>query len=304
MWRKHTLLIIVLLGILLPLQAQYYTDYHNNVNKNRLKTVAFVSSGIYVSSVAVLYFAWYQSYPQSNFHWINDNSEWMGMDKIGHAQTSYQIGNYGYRSLRWAGVDEKKAIWFGGSWGLIYMTTIEIFDGFSARWGASPGDLMSNTLGTGIFIGQQLLWHEQRLRIKWSYHPTDYPQYRSDLLGSNGLQSILKDYNGQTYWLSANIHSFLRKHSRFPVWLNVAVGYSANGMIGASSNPPEHNGKPLPYYNRTAQYYLTADVDWTKIKTRSPFLRFVFKAFSFIKFPFPTLEYNNENGMVFHWIYF
>ena len=34
----------------------------------------------------------------------------------------------------------------------------------------------------------------------------------SDLrLGENFLEQILKDYNGQTYWLSANIHSFFKK---------------------------------------------------------------------------------------------
>jgi hypothetical protein len=115
---------------------------------------------------------------------------------------------------------------------------------------------------------------------------------------------MLKDYNGQTYWLSANISSFIRKETKFPQWLNVSVGYGATGMIGSFSNPPEWDGKKMPHFNRTRQYYFSFDVDWTRIKTNSSFLRFVFKAFSFIKVPAPTIEYNKEDQFVFHLMFF
>ena len=230
--------------------------------------------------------------------------EWMNMDKFSHAHNAYQNGNYGYWALRWAGANRKTAIWFGGSWGLIYATTIEIFDGLSAEWGFSIGDMMANTAGASLFIGQQLLWGEQRVRSKFSYHTTHFPYYRPDLLGSNWAQRLLKDYNGHTYWLSANIYSFLPKQSKFPPWINLAVGYGATGMIGGYSNPSEIDGNPLPFFDRTAQFYLSADIDWTRIKTKSHFLHFLFKLFSFVKLPFPTLEYNNKQGLVFHPVYF
>jgi hypothetical protein len=35
------------------------------------------------------------------------------------------------------------------------------------------------------------------------------------------------------------------------------------------------------------------DVDWTRIKTRSKFLKTVLTAMTFIKLPFPALEYNS-----------
>ena len=46
---------------------------------------------------------------------------------------------------------------------------------------------------------------------------------------------MLKDYNGQTYWLSANLKSFFKK-SNVPTWLNISVGYGAEGMFGATEN--------------------------------------------------------------------
>jgi len=191
-------------------------------------------------------------------------------------------------------VDNNKSALYAGLMGWSAMTVIEILDGFSDDWGASPGDLIANTAGATFFTGQQLLWKEQRIRLKFSYHPTEFAKYRPDLLGETALQQMLKDYNGQTYWLSANINSFLRNETKFPKWINVAVGYGAKGMIGSYSNPFEWNENVLPYYKRTRQYYFSLDIDWTRINSNSSFVRFVFKALSFVKIPFPTLEYNNE----------
>jgi hypothetical protein len=270
--------------------------------KLRGKRLAYVAGGqalIYATSLTLLYQTWYKDYPQSSFHWIDDNQEWLQMDKIGHATTSAYFGKFGYEMYRWAGMERKKAIWYGGSAGFLFLTVIEILDGFSAEWGASKGDLIANTTGTVLFIGQQLGWDEQRLCLKWSYHTTEFASQRRDQLGKNGLERMLKDYNGQTYWLSGNIKSFLPASSKFPGWLNIAVGYGADGMLGANANPSN-----LPDYTRYRQYYLTFDVDMSRIKTRSHFLKFWLNAFNFIKIPFPALEYSNEKGMKFHYLYF
>ena len=214
------------------------------------------------------------------------------------------MSGYAFWSLRWAGVDNNRSALYAGLMGWSAMTVIEILDGFSADYGASSGDLVANTVGAAFFTGQQLLWKDQRIRLKFSYHSTEFAKYRPDLLGETGIQSMLKDYNGQTYWLSANIESFLKEESKFPKWINVSFGYGATGMLGTYSNPPSWNGNDLPYYERTRQYYFSFDVDWTRIQTKSIFLRFTFKALSFIKIPFPTLEYNNQEQFVFHWMYF
>src|SRR5690606_29694126 len=82
--------------------------------------------------------------------------------------------------------------------------------------------------GTGFFIGQQLLWDQQRIAVKFSAHTTRFAQQRPDLLGEGLAERILKDYNGQTIWLSANIDRFAP--SEVPQWLNLAFGYSATGI--------------------------------------------------------------------------
>jgi hypothetical protein len=280
---------------------EYDTLYPSELRKGRLIGVSVTGGALYIGGMIGLYNLWYKNYPQSSFHFINDNDEWLYMDKIGHATTAYWIGRVGYNALRWSGVDEKKSIWIGGSLGFAFLTTIEIFDGFSAEWGASAGDIIANTAGAAMFIGQQFLWHDQRFSLKFSYSPSEFAQYNPELLGQNHLQRVIKDYNGQTYWLSTNIKSFFRnKNSRFPGWLNVAFGYSGMGMIGARSNP-EGN---IPQYERIPRFLFSLDIDLTRIKTRSDTMKLILNMIGFIKIPFPTLEYNRQNGVVYHWLYF
>lgn len=301
---KHLKLTVVLFFIFsLNLQAQY-VSYPDAINKKRLRTTLITAGTLYGATMTTLWFLWYNDYPQTKFHWINDNSAWLQLDKMGHATTVYVSSGYMYNALRWSGVDNKKAAVYGALSGWGFMATVEFMDGLSEEWGASWGDLIANTSGAALFVSQQLLWKEQRIRLKFSYSPTKYAQYRPDLLGENHLQRIIKDYNGETFWLSGNISSFLHSESKFPKWINVAVGYGGRGMIGAYSNPPEYNGQPLPSFNRVRQYYLSMDIDWTRIKTHSHFLRTMFQVLNFVKLPFPALEYNREDGIVAYWIFF
>lgn len=294
------LLIFTFLGVA---HAQDTTSIRH-VNKKRLRAVIATGAGFYVTSMSLLYVAWYKGYPGTRFHFKDDVGEWLMKDKFGHLTTAYELGNYGYWALKWSGLSEKKSIWYGGTVGLVYMTTIEFFDGLSSQWGASVTDLAANTVGSAMFISQQLIWHEQRIRPKFSYHPTMYAQYNPALLGSNSLQRMLKDYNGQTNWFSINIYSFLNKDSKFPKWLDVSVGYGAQGMIGSYTNPKVNDGKTMPHFERIPRFFLSADVDWTRIHTNSKALRLVFKLLSFVKMPAPALEFNNENKFVFHPLYF
>ena len=298
------LLFIVLFSSIIPLKSKAQILEPDSVlHKNRLYWVAGIEGTVWAGSLIALNYAWYKDYDSGNFHTFNDNAEWLQVDKLGHMTTSYFLGKVGYDMLRWSGVSENRSIIFGGSMGFIYMTSIELLDARSSGWGFSWGDMAANAIGSGLFMGQQALWHEQRISLKYSFHTTQYAQYRPNLLGSTLAEQMVKDYNGHTYWLSANINSFLDEKSRFPKWLNFAVGYGAEGMLGGFENPEEVDGVPLPEFDRYRQYYISLDVDLTRIKTRSKFLRGVFNVLSFIKIPMPTVEFS-EKGTQFYPLYF
>ncbi len=301
--KKALLAILLILGVLSASAQDTLVD-KARVRRN-VGIVLGTEAVLYAGSMTGLYFAWYADYPQSNFHFYNDNAEWLQMDKFGHGVTSYLVGSFGYEMLRDAGLDETRSIWLGGTLGLAFLTTVEVFDGFSSEWGFSWGDMAANTLGAGLFIGQQFLWHEQRITLKYSFHTTEFSDFRPDVLGSNFIQQTIKDYNGQTYWASCNFKSlFLNKGSKFPAWLNFAFGYGATGMTGGFENASEHNGKSIPYYDRQRQFFFSLDVDFTKIPTNNKFLKYTFKVLNIFKVPFPTLEYNTNGQWVWHWIYF
>jgi uncharacterized protein YfiM (DUF2279 family) len=284
--------------ILLLLFSLNSFSQQDTIIPKRLKKI--VSTGVigYGGMMTGLYALWYKDVPSSSFHLFNDNKQWLQMDKIGHGVSSYYAGMVGYNALRWSGVSRKKSIWLGGSLGLFFLTSVEIYDGYSSEWGFSWGDVAFNTLGAATFISQQLLWDEQRILLKFSYHKSNYIDLNPSLLGENYAENILKDYNGQTYWASINIASFLGENNQFPKWLNLALGYSADGMIGALENPK--------YFliERERQYYLSLDIDLTRIKTKSKLVNTVLGAFGFIKFPMPTLAFNQKSGVNFYSIYF
>ena len=252
-----------------------------------------------------LYFLWYAGYEQSAFHFYNDNAEWLQMDKFGHAMSAYHVGLIGYEALRLAGLDEKKSLLYGAPLGFVFLSTVEVFDGLSSGWGFSWGDMTANALGTGLFMGQQALWHEQRISMKYSYHSTQFPQYRPDLLGSSLPERMLKDYNGQTIWLSFNVKSlFLNKESKFPSWINLALGYSADGMTGGFYNVNQHNGQAIPEFTRTRQFILSPDIDLTRIPVENKFLKTTLKVLSFIKIPMPALMLDTQGSFSAYWLYF
>lgn len=285
--------LLILNGFTCPAQL------HDSIEKKKLTSVLIGGSVLYASSMTALYAAWYKDYPQSSFHFFNDSKEWLQVDKAGHGTTACYVSYLGYQTLRYTGLNEKKSVLLGTLASWTFLTTIEAFDGFSARWGASATDLAANTIGCGLFAGQQLIWHEQRVSLKWSYHHTRFAAYRPDLLGDNLAERILKDYNGQTYWLSLNLKSFLRKESGFPSWLNMSFGYGAEGMTGASRNSLTYNGYEIPIFERYRQFYFGPDIDLTRIRTRSVMLNTVFKAMGFIRLPLPAFELSS-NGLKFH----
>ena len=273
----------------------------DSLDQNKLKILILAESALVTSGLIGLHQLWYKNYPKSDFHFINDNSEWLQMDKVGHVFSSYHIGRASADSFKWAGASKKTQLIYGATLGFSFLSVVEIFDGYSADWGASTGDVIANASGTILFIGQELIWKEQRITPKFSFHQTEYASLRPNVLGSSFSEQIMKDYNGQTYWLSANIKSFC-KNSKIPKWLNLAVGYGADGMI--TGNETQLNTFLSPQQTRIRQFYLSFDVDLTKINTKSHILKTFFSIFNTIKIPAPTIEINSSGKFKFHSLYF
>jgi hypothetical protein len=281
-----------------------YPEFPAQIRKDRISAVVISEAVLLTGSMAGLYSIWYKDKTNSSFHFFNDNAEWNQMDKSGHVAGAYHIARLTHLSARWAGMSNKNAVLYGSILSTAFMSCIEVFDGLSPEYGASAGDLVADAGGILIFAGQELLWNEQRISIRYSWHPSIYSKYRPELLGSNPMEQIVKDYNGITIWASINPKSFI-KESSLPSWLNIAVGYGVEGMTGAFNNPSYNDkGQYIPNFQRRQQVYLSLDIDLKRLNVRSKTLKYFLHAVDFIKIPMPTLEYDAKEGLRFWPVYF
>ncbi len=302
MYLRRLFLGCLLLTLLL--QPPAYAQPQSQVNRGRLTGVIITESVLATAGTIALHYLWYKKFPKSRFHLFNDNAEWLHMDKIGHAATAYNFSAIQYDMMRWSGVGNKNAAWIGGLTALGLQTMIEIFDGFSAEWGFSKGDMLANIAGSALFVAQQLAWGEQRARLKFSFHKTIYSKYNPEALGRNKWQRWLKDYNGQTYWLSINPASFMQSNTSFPHWMNISLGVGADGMIGARSNPTRIGNLDIPRFERRQRYLFSLDADLKRISNPNDDPRIWLTVPNVLKMPAPALSIQKGDPMRFHWLYF
>ena len=321
--RQSTLIILLFISFInLSAFGQYESSIFtpsDSFNIKRFNRSVVTGGSVYALGSAWLWTQWYSQYELGPFHFYNDMNSWGNMDKAGHLFSTYTESRIAYEFIRWTGVKKEKSIWTAFAVGSGVQLTFEIMDGFSTDWGFSIPDVAFNTLGAGLFATQAFAWDEQRIVVKSSNTFKAYPDFivegtdgsmtsirdrATELYGSGPGARYLKDYNTMTIWLSANPASFISKSDhRVPEWLNLAVGYSSENLYGGFENawPAEApiyflDEESFPRYN---QYFLSLDVDFTRIKTNSGFLRTAFKVLNLFKFPAPSLEYNAVHGFRF-----
>lgn len=264
------------------------------VSQKKLNTLIWTSSASYAVSMAGLYHLWYKDSKQQSFRFFNDNREWKQMDKVGHFFSSFYLSYGSSRAMQWAHVPERKADLIGASIGFLLLVPVEIFDGFSDAYGASTGDLIADATGPLLYLGQKRLWNEIRIYPKYSFHTTKYASIRPNVLGDNYISQSIKDYNGQTYWFSFDVDKF----TRFPSWLNIAVGYGAEAMVYAHDRQNRQQG-----YDAYRQYYVSIDFDLTSIKTNSKAVKTLLFFANMIKLPAPAISFSKK-GTTLHPFYF
>lgn len=274
-------------------------------HKKRKIFLASSTAVLTAGSLFMLNQAWYSEYNTGRFHFFNDNKEWLQMDKAGHVYSTYQTSRLMMEAFEWAGFTKRQKLIFGGGIGFAYMTAIECMDGFSRGWGFSWGDELADVAGSTMAIVQETCWKEQRIQMKFSFARSGLAEYNASLLGENTYSQILKDYNGQTYWLSMSPFLFTKKKNKFPAWLCLSLGYSAYGMLGGHYNritAVDENGNALKI-ERQRRFYVSLDVDLTKIKVKSKLLKGIFSVANILKFPAPALEFGPK-GLRMYALYY
>lgn len=227
------------------------------------------------------------------------------MDKAGHIYASFHQSRIATRLLQWSGVKKQKSVWYGGLSGFVLQLPIEIMDGFADQYGASTGDILANFTGSAFVLGQNLLWNEIRIMPGFSFHRTRYAKQRPAMLGQGLHEELIKDYNGQTYWLHFNMQRFIQS-GPIPEWLDISLGYSATGMVGGKDNIWKNKDGKLydkSDISRRRQYFLSLNIRFSAIESKSKLLNSLFYLLDGFKLPFPAVGFEQKH-IQFYPLYF
>ena len=296
-------LFLIAISLILNKNLLYATSQTDS-SKTIIKIINIGVPSAAVISLVGINEVWYKNYARSDFHFFDDLKEWNGMDKIGHACTSYQLNKVSHSLFKKNNI--KKPLLKSSVYTFGYMLGVELLDGYSTEWGFSIYDVIGNGLGTILYTFQERKFKNQPFKIKFSSNKSTYASCRPSLLGENRLQQILKDYNGQTYWLTFNYNELWNKRIKLFDYIDFAFGYSIDGFTGGHNNPEISSCNCLisncNNLKRTSQFIFSVDLNTSKIKNKHPILGKFLLPFDIVKIPFPAFILNNSKN--FKLIYF
>lgn len=246
---------------------------------------------LYVLAIWGANLLWYKHHSFADFHLFDDLAEWQQMDKWGHIFAAFHLSSYSFAVLHFL-LPERKILLLSSLSGFLLLSSIEILDGFSPAYGASIYDLAANFFGTMLFACQKHFFKKIFLQPKFSFHFSAFAAQRPNILGDSWLAQLLKDYNGQVYWYAFPVRFF-------PSWLQLSVGYSADNMLFGHYLQNEQVGL-TPF----RKYFIGLDISPIALKSRYSLLNSVISFTNLVRLPLPALEWSEQHGFVWHWIYF
>jgi len=256
-----------------------------SIKKRGILSSSIIGLG-YASSLIALNGVWYKEFPKSKFHFFNDGSNWMQMDKFGHGFSGYLLSQKAGDLYRWSGV-KKSYPWIGVGIGMSYLGALEFMDAYSQGWGFSTYDVLANFSGGALYLSQELIFKEQLVLPKFSFFPSKYAAYRPEVLGSNFPEQLLKDYNGQTYWFSFPIGGFAPSVKKMN-WLCLSLGYSVDQkLVGDQDTYLD--------FRAARQFLVSLDIDLTRLPIKNPTLKKVLAQLNMLKIPFSALMIQQGN---------
>lgn len=258
--------------------------YADSIHKGR---IVLVSSSLVAALGGSYYYvqnAWWNE-KQIAFH-FDDGSDKvyaLNVDKAGHFLGGMQTADLFSGSMQWAGMSEKKALWYGGFFGSALQLAIEMKDAYAPYWGFSKEDFLIGSAGAFLPVAQQQYSTLNAFDLKFSYwkrHDTywDLEKQRGKTPYKYAWQD---DYVNQTYWLSIDINHF---HEKFPDWLNVAIGFGLDETQHLNGNSKKVGGNN--------EWYIAIDYDLPKMlkKFNSPTAKKIKHWLNYFHIPSPTIR--------------
>ncbi len=209
----------------------------------------------------------------------------LNVDKIGHFMGGLEAADVFFSSMKWAGMNEKQALWYGAAFGSGLQLAIEMKDAYAPYWGFSKWDLALGSAGSLWPIAQYYNDDLKAINFKFSYykHSDIYWEIDRQRGKETNQYAWQDDYPNQTYWVTFDVNHFVETFC-WPDWLNITVGFGLDDTQYLN----EHNTK----IGGNNEWYIALDYDIPKMlkKWDSPTGKKIKHWLNYFHFPAPTIR--------------
>lgn len=279
---KKFVFVLLLLVISLSIDAQV-SAYHQSefsfekketTNSKLLTKKNLVIAGLIVQQAGstVIEYNWWWNGTPNKFHFEWDGF-WKnysyGIDKFGHAYTSYAYTVAINEAMKWAEFEPKTRLYTSIALPAIWAISIEVGDAM-APYGFSVTDLAANFSGIAYATLQEQYPSLKNVMFKFSYYPI-----RGDF-------HLSRNYDYHIYWLSFNMHNLLPQAmgKYWPELINLAAGYGIEGW-----------NTPLPKFRR--ELMVGIDINLNALKTKDKSLTAIRNILNLVHIPMPGYKFSS-----------
>ena len=256
------------------------------VNKKRVFIVGSSLAGALGGSYLYVQNSWW-SEKQEPFHFDDgaDLTYALNVDKVGHFMGGLEAADVFSSSMKWAGMQEEQALWYGAAFGSGLQLAIEMKDAYAPYWGFSKWDLALGSAGSLFPVAQYYNNDLKAINFKFSYYKQSDIYWELDRQRGKEPNKYAwqDDYPNQTYWLSVDVNHFTETCC-WPDWLNLAIGFGLDDTQYLNENNTKMGGNN--------EWYIALDYDIPKMlkKWNSPTGKKVKHWLNYIHLPAPTIR--------------
>jgi len=155
--------------------------------------------------------------------WFGPETGSGGMDKLGHAFTSYAITNVLADRLLLKGRSPERAALSAALTTQAIMLYVELFDGYSDDHGFAREDVVMNLLGSGLAYARNVSpTFRDLVDYRMEYQPSGYKGFRP-----------FSDYSGQKYLMAFKLGGFDTLRETPFRYMELQAGYFTRGFSEA-----------------------------------------------------------------------
>ena len=256
------------------------------LNKKRVFIVGSSLAGALGGSYLYVQNSWW-SEKQEPFHFDDgaDLTYALNVDKVGHFMGGLEAADVFSSSMKWAGMQEEQALWYGAAFGSGLQLAIEMKDAYAPYWGFSKWDLALGSAGSLFPVAQYYNDDLKAINFKFSYYKQSDIYWELDRQRGKEPNKYAwqDDYPNQTYWLSVDVNHFTETCC-WPDWLNLAIGFGLDDTQYLNENNTKMGGNN--------EWYIALDYDIPKMlkKWNSPTGKKVKHWLNYIHLPAPTIR--------------